>query len=328
MSPGVHRIPLAIPDVLHAINVYVIEDGDGLVLVDSGWDLGPTRDELARGLDAVGFALQDVRRFLVTHVHRDHYTLAVRLRRELGIPIALGAGEQPSLRVASSAESLPYTAQLDALRRHGAAEVADRVSATLTDEFLDPAIWESPDEWIEDGAVIELKERSLRAVHTPGHTQGHVVFHDPDNGLLFAGDHVLPHITPSISFEPAPGPLALNDYLHALRAVRALPEAQLLPAHGPIRPGTHARVDELLDHHATRLAASKETVLQGAETAYVAAWSLGWTRHERRFDELKPFHQMLAVIETAAHLDVLVAWGELRSAERDGVVSFRAGERV
>jgi glyoxylase-like metal-dependent hydrolase (beta-lactamase superfamily II) len=324
----VHRIPLAIPDVLHAINVYAIEDADGLVLIDSGWDLGPTRDQLAEGLHTAGYVLQDVRRFLITHIHRDHYTLAVRLRRELGIPIALGAGEQPSLRVASAAESLPYTAQLEALRRHDAADVADRVSSALTEEFLDPAIWEPPDEWLEDGAVLELKDRSLHVVHTPGHTQGHVVFHDPHNGLLFAGDTVLPHITPSISFEPAPGPLALDDYLRSLRRVRALPEARLLPAHGPVRPGTHARVDELLMHHDTRLAASKQTVIAGAQTAYAAAQSLNWTRHQRRFDELKPFHQMLAVIETAAHLDVLVARGELHSTEHERVVSFTTPERV
>ena len=55
---------------------------------------------------------------------------------------------------------------------------------------------------------IELKSRTLRVVPTPGHTQGHVVFTDSASGLLFAGDHVLPHITPSIGFEPVSASLA------------------------------------------------------------------------------------------------------------------------
>lgn len=328
VAPGVHRIPLPIPDALHAVNVYAIEDGDGLVLVDSGWDLGPTRDQLGEGLARVGFGLTDVHRFLITHIHRDHYTLAIRLRREFGIPVSLGRGEQPSLKVASSAESLPFTAQLDALNRHGGTIVAEQVAGELTDEYLDPAIWEEPDEWIEDDVVIELRERSLHSLHTPGHTQGHVVFHDEHAGILFAGDHVLPHITPSISFEPAPGPLALDDYLRSLSMVRALPDARLLPAHGPVTDSAHARTDALLAHHAARLAASAAVVSDEVSTGYEAARLLPWTRHERTFDELKPFHQMLAVIETAAHLDVLVDRGELHCAEREGVVHYRSAERV
>ena len=43
--------------------------------------------------------------------------------------------------------------------------------------------------------------RVLEAVATPGHTKGHLVFHDLDAGLLFSGDHVLPTISPSIGFE-------------------------------------------------------------------------------------------------------------------------------
>jgi len=43
---------------------------------------------------------------------------------------------------------------------------------------------------------------ALDVVPTPGHTQGHAVFVDPAARLLFAGDHVLPSITPSVGFEP------------------------------------------------------------------------------------------------------------------------------
>ena len=75
VAPGVHRVPLPLPtDGLRAVNVYVLEDGDGLVLIDSGWALTESREALAAALAALGCGLGDVRHFLVTHVHRDHYT--------------------------------------------------------------------------------------------------------------------------------------------------------------------------------------------------------------------------------------------------------------
>jgi len=100
VAPGVHRIPLPLPnDGLKAVNVYAIEDGDGLVLIDSGWSLALARDQLAAALASLGHGLGDVARFLITHVHRDHYTQAVQLRREFGSRISLGIGERPSLEL-------------------------------------------------------------------------------------------------------------------------------------------------------------------------------------------------------------------------------------
>ncbi len=95
VAPGVHRIPLPLPsDGLRAVNVYAIEAANGLVLIDSGWALANARDQLERSLAAIGAGLPDVRQFLVTHMHRDHYTQAVEIRRLFGTPVgARGRGE-------------------------------------------------------------------------------------------------------------------------------------------------------------------------------------------------------------------------------------------
>jgi glyoxylase-like metal-dependent hydrolase (beta-lactamase superfamily II) len=321
VAPGVHRIPLPLPtDGLRAVNVYVIEDGDGLVLVDSGWALEVARRQLEAALTALDAGLPDVRRFLVTHLHRDHYTQAVAIRRELGTPVALGAQEKPSLDRLGD-HGRPLSAQLERLVLAGARPVLDRLLAMLppaghragSEEYE-----EYPDEWIADGTGYELTGRTLTAVHTPGHTRGHVVFIDADAGLLFAGDHVLPHITPSIGFEPVPPELALRDYLGSLAAVRRMPDMRLLPAHGPVSDSAHTRIDQLLEHHRTRLQECAGAVLQGAETAYQVAGMLAWTRRFRPLDELDTFNQMLAVIETAEHLNLLVVQRRLRSGDIDG----------
>jgi hypothetical protein len=86
----------------------------------------------------------------------------------------------------------------------------------------------------------------------------------------------------------------------------------LLPAHGPVAPSVHARVDELVTHHGRRLDLTEAALHHGASTAFEVACQLTWTRRERHLDELDLFNQMLAVAETAAHLELLVAQGRVR----------------
>jgi glyoxylase-like metal-dependent hydrolase (beta-lactamase superfamily II) len=321
-APGVHRIPLPLPnDGLRAVNVYAVVDGDGLTLIDSGWVLAQARDQLVAALADLGAGLGDVRRFLVTHVHRDHYTQAVALRREYGMRVALGRGERPALDALNRPGfSHPHG---ERLRRAGAEDLRRRL-AGRAESKPDPTAWEFPDEWIDDGAEFVVDagapgERVLEAVATPGHTRGHVVFADPAGELLFSGDHVLPRITPSLGLEPAPTASPLADFLASLELMRTRPDAEMLPAHGPVGMRVHQRVDELLAHHAKRLDAVLAAVQEGRSTAYEVAAVLLWTRRDRRLDELDLFNAMLATLETAAHLDVLVERSAATVVERDGV---------
>jgi glyoxylase-like metal-dependent hydrolase (beta-lactamase superfamily II) len=324
-APGVHRIPLPLPnDGLRAVNVYAVADGDGWTLVDSGWALAEARDALAAALAELGAGFGDVRRFLVTHVHRDHYTQAVALRREFGMRVALGAGERPGLEVLNKPR--PSGGQRDRLLRAGAREIVRKLERR-PQPTPDPADWEFPDEWIEDRAEIVVdggtpQARVLQAVATPGHTRGHVVFADAAAGLLFSGDHVLPRITPSLGLEPAPPPSPLADFMASLELVRTLPDAVMLPAHGSIGMRVHQRVDELLAHHGKRLDATLAAVQEGRSTAYEVASVLAWTRRDLRLDDLDLFNAMLATMETAAHLDVLVEKGLVTASEQDGIVHY------
>ena len=180
-----------------------------------------------------------------------------------------------------------------------------------------------PTWWIEDGARLTLGRRTVKALATPGHTRGHMCFADDANGLLFAGDHVLPHITPSIGFETVQSHLPLGDYLDSLRRVRSRADAVLLPAHGPSGANVHARVDELLSHHEERLRRCGDAVASGALTAYEVATRLPWTRRERALPDLAPFYQVMAVRETVAHLDVLCVQGRLTCVEHEGGFRYR-----
>ena len=182
-------------------------------------------------------------------------------------------------------------------------------------------MWGYPDTWLDGDHAISVGTRTLDAVHTPGHTQGHFVFADRPAGLLFAGDHVLPTITPSIGFEPVPVEQPLRDFLGSLTKMRGLPDLRLLPAHGPVAPSSHARVDQLLAFHEVRLDLCLAALSAGPATAYDVARELPWTRHEHRLDDLDVFNAALASMETKAHLELLVARGlATREVTDEGVV--------
>jgi len=328
VAAGVHRIPLPLPDHgLRAVNAYVIKDGPGVVLVDPGQWSAQTRFELAKGLATLGYSFVDVRRCLATHLHRDHYTNAIGLRREVGCRISLGAGERTGVAAVRASTTYGIDPQLRALPSCGAGFLVDLIDVRATGHDLPNDIWEQPDDWLEDGDVVELESRVLQVARTPGHTVGHVTFRDPDAGLLFSGDHVLPRITPSISFEPVATDLPLASYLESLVRTAREPDALLVAAHGPVTVSAHQRVAELLAHHELRLEVTEDQVRRGARSVYEVARRLRWTRRERELSTLDPVNMMLAIMETKAHLDVLVRDGSVDKDSAAGLFQYSPRDR-
>ncbi len=323
VAPDVHRIPLPIPeDGLRAVNAYVLTDGHDVAVIDPGPGVEETQAALDAALAALDLAPHDVTHALITHVHYDHYTHAVARRERQPLTVWLGEHERASLDLLR-VEQRALPAQARQLRRYGDLELAAFAAARRTDGRIDDLLREGPDRWLADRRPVPISP-ALEVLHTPGHTRGHVVFRDDGRAILFAGDHVLPSITPSIGFEAEPPPLPLVDYLASLHAVRVLADTRLLPAHGPVTASVHARVDELLDHHDDRLASAVAAVGDGAASGLDVAHVLRWTRGGRRLDELDRFNRMLAVIETGYHLDLLVERGTLRIAiDDDGVARYR-----
>ncbi|MFJ2033181.1 MBL fold metallo-hydrolase [Streptosporangium sp. NPDC087985] len=315
LAAGVFRIPLPLPmDGLKAVNVYAVVSAEGVTLIDGGWAILEAEEQLTRAMDEIGCGIDAVTDVLVTHAHRDHYTLAVTLRRKWGSRISIGIGERTSMEDLAVRPEFSVPRQVEQLRRAGAAQLAEAMRDL--DNPFDNSHWTLPDNWLDSGTVIKLDdERQLEAIHTPGHTAGHMVFIDRRHGLVFSGDHVLPHITPSVGFEQVPTSSPLSDYLSSLALLRDLPDGRLLPAHGPSMTSVHARVDELLEHHARRLDLTCRALAAGASTAYEVAQKLKWTGRARMLTELDPFNQSLATLETAAHLDVLVERGLVRREE-------------
>ena len=320
---GVFRIPLDLPqDGLRAVNVYALETDAGLALIDGGWHRDDTHRELADALASIGRSPSEIHDVFVTHIHRDHYTFAVELRRRYGTRVHLGAAEGPGLAAIARLNNNVPEASLREARRAGAGELADAMYAATVDEPFDIADWEAPDSWLS-GGVLDLPGHRIEAVETPGHTKGHLVFRDLDTPIAYTGDHILPTITPSIGFELGDWDLPLGKFLASLDLM-VDDKRVIAPAHGEVGGVVGERARTLLDHHASRFAEIEEFfATEERATGLDVARYLPWTSRRVPFTALDSFNQLVAVCETMAHLDVLVAREAAHVHDRDGIDVFR-----
>ena len=314
---GLWSIPVPIPDnpLGHTL-VYLFETPKGLVLIDAGWDDDASWDALAAGCVAAGTSIADCYGVLVTHVHPDHHGLSGRVREASGAWIALherDAAMIPKMTGAAPAER--------AARADGAtADFRDELAAMLLDAGATehelgavtsprsrdrrarrPLV--APDRLLADGDRMDVPNWAVDAVWTPGHSPGHTCFRVPDHGLLLAGDHVLPNITPHIAISRADrhgDPL--GDFLESLRKVDRPDIATVLPAHEHRFDHLHRRVTEITAHHHEHLAAIEVILAAGPASLWELASRLAWNRP---WDELNLATKRAAVNETAAHLRYL-----------------------
>jgi len=311
---GLWSIPVPMLGPLRYVSVYAFAlDGGGLGLIDAGWESDEGWAALTSGLASIGGSVADVRGLLVTHLHFDHLGLAERVRQASGAWMAMHPADaavvaSPSHRDAASfaASEVAFLVSLGAASDEAVADVGpvERLAP-----FTSTAI---PDLLLEDGDIADLPGWSLRAVHTPGHTPGHLCFAEERTGLLFSGDHVLPRITPNISttFDGLADPL--RDYLAALGRIGEHEPEEVLPAHEWRFRGLSERTAAIQGHHEHRLAELLNAIRRhpGSTPWQLAAhltWSRPWEQYERRM-------RIFAVTETDAHLRLLASRGLVASS--------------
>jgi glyoxylase-like metal-dependent hydrolase (beta-lactamase superfamily II) len=320
VAPGVWAVSLPLPThARRVVHTYVFEAPDGVWLVDPGWNWDRGYRLLEAGLRTAGFAMTDVRAVLVTHVHRDHHGLADRVRAASGAWIGLHSLDQDLLRRRTSADAGRLAVIEASLYDAGAPP--DELAA-LRDSGPSSG-WEyaPADRLLTDREQLRVGPRTLVALWTPGHTPGHLSFHVPELRLLLTGDHVLPRITPNISWDPAVGGNPLGAYLDSLRRLETLPVEHVLPAHEHRFDDLAGRLAELRAHHEHRFAEILGLVDGGKHTAWGIAAGMTWSTPWAVFDSRL---RRAALRECEAHLHALAARGVLAPAGRRPVRWCRA----
>jgi glyoxylase-like metal-dependent hydrolase (beta-lactamase superfamily II) len=298
-------IPVPIPDnPLRYVSVYAFGTGEGLVLIDSGWGDEESWRSLLAGLESIGAGPADVRGVLVTHMHFDHIGLAGRLRRASGAWVALHPADYAVLaRLDYRTAELAVAREADFMCGLGASQEEASAVVGTAEEWEKFTSVELPDRTLTDGELADIPNWKIRAVHTPGHTPGHLCFVDERSRRLFAGDHILPRITPNISVQRADPVGPLEDYLSSLAKVRDLDIDEILPAHEWRFKGLRERVDAISAHHERRLAELLAVIRRKpGSTPWELAGHLTWSRS---WDQYSGQMRIFAVTETAAHVHQL-----------------------
>ncbi|MFI7703325.1 MBL fold metallo-hydrolase [Nonomuraea sp. NPDC049480] len=321
LGGGVWSVPVPIPgNPLGYTLVYAVESPKGPVLVDAGWNHPEAWEALSGGLAALGIDVSTVSGVVVTHFHPDHAGLAGQVKEVSGAWIAMHESDAALVRLMHEyAASEHASFQTDMLRRAGAdpGEAREAVSRPTP-----PA---RPDRELRDGDLVDLPGRKLRAVHTPGHTPGHICLHLEDADRLFTGDHVLPDITPHIGIYPYDRDDVdpLGDFLDSLDRVGELGPLDALPAHEWIFPDVAARAAEIRHHHEEKLDRLRVLLAQRPEplTIWEVAAMMTWNRP---WDDLSPTLRAMAAGEAAAHLRALEARSGVRRISGVDPVRFQA----
>ncbi len=227
--PGFICFPLRTPTKPPAThtNCYIVGQRE-LVIIDPGSPYAEEQAALAQCVDELLAEGRTVREIVLTHYHPDHVAGTSAIKEHLGgrVPVA---------------------------------------AHRLTAEMIADAI--QVDRFIVDGDVIELAGEpslSLRAMHTPGHTRGHLSFYEAHTGALICGDNILG--LGSVLIDPPEG--NMRDYLRTLERYKTLlPHIKVLfGGHGPAVGNAAAKIDEYIAHRLAREANILRAVQVGAAT--------------------------------------------------------------
>jgi glyoxylase-like metal-dependent hydrolase (beta-lactamase superfamily II) len=308
------RIPL--PMELNHINVWLLEDGDGWMLVDTGMAEDVCRAAWLE-LDERVLDGKPLRRVFITHDHPDHMGLAPWLVGRHGAATWMSEHAHRS-----SGEFLRTDPQQLATRIRGflhlhGVEVPPGAAPVRDDHRAWYGGWPPLDHAPVDGDVLEAGGGHWRIIETGGHCRGHLCLYDAERRLLISGDQVLPSISPNVSvLSSAPDADPLREFLASIERLRSCaPDTLVLPSHGRPFRGLHARLDDLQGHHLQQLDA-----LRAACRAPRTAFELLPAMFRR---VPRGFHRLLAVGEAVAHLNYLCARGELsRLVDPHGVARF------
>ncbi|HEY7692342.1 MAG TPA: MBL fold metallo-hydrolase [Gaiellaceae bacterium] len=305
VADGIVRVTYPMPMKPGHVHGYLMTTGEGYLLVDTGLGL----PEMAEHWAALAPRLErPVAEILVTHFHPDHVGGTGDAVEATGASVLQGTLDHYQCeKVWGSDAWVPQLA--DWFARQG-------VPPDQTTELLEVgSVYRRFVHFVPEARLLREGDEvaGWRVVEFPGHADGHICL--LKDGVLIAGDHLLPRITPAVGLYPDSRPDPLGDFLSSLRRVAELAPALALPGHGEPIAHPAGRAREIIEHHRERLDETEAALRDGPRSGYELSCVLfpgDLGAAQRRF----------AVAEALSHAERLVIEGRAARASDDGYVTY------
>lgn len=320
VAPGIFWLRMPLPFRLNHINLWLLEDGDGWTLIDTGMAMDEARQAWDQIIDQ-HLGGKPINRIIVTHFHSDHAGLAGWLTDRFASQLWMSDLEWRRTRLLTGGPNPSWSEDVLSFF-HQAGCPGEMIAETHSlwsgyNERMSP----TPDlhTTLSDGMTFDIGGQSWQVLIGRGHAPEHVSLFCAELDVLIAGDQVLPRISPNVSLFPGDGgDNPLGDFLTTTASFRAqLPDTTLvLPSHNEPFYGLHFRLDQLATHHDERLDEMAGVCDQPATAYGVARQSFS--------PDLDGLQSSLAVTETLAHLNHLITLGRINRQIRDDGVWVHA----
>lgn len=314
--PGLNWVRLPLPFMLGHINVWLLQDNDGWVTVDTGIYTKTTRDAWQTLFN--GFMNNvPLSRVLVTHLHPDHVGCAGWLCQRFDIDLYMPRDEYLLCRILVSDTGIPAPSEGEQF--YHAAGFSKEHMFRYIEMFggFGKVVARLPRSYhrLHEDVSVKIGRHEWQVITGHGHSPEHACLSNPALNVLISGDQILPTISPNISVyptEPAANPLAgWFESLHRIKTL--LPDDVLvLPAHGKPFRGVKTRLDELIEEHETGLEKLRQLCRKPrrAVDVFPALFKSKITN-----DNL-----MMATGEAIAHLNYLLYEGEVSiNTDKNGI---------
>ena len=321
VADGVYWLRFPLPFALDHINLWLLEDNHGWVIVDTGLGVRRSRDIwqqlLAEQLDG-----KPVTRIIVTHYHPDHLGMAGWLQQHCQAPVIMSRGEwQLASHICDASDEQTIQRLKHFLGSHGLqGDNLDKVAGKGNGFRRVVMPMPTDPQFVGAGDSLTINGQHWQIHIGRGHAPEHLCLYRNDDRLLISGDQVLPTISSNLMVRPTePEANPVVAFVDSLKAIRdALPQDTLvLPAHGLPFRGLHHRINALVAHHDQQLDQVQAACRHHPHNAHDIL-PVMFNR------ELDVQQLMFAMGESIAHLNCLVEQGRVQREDRDGIWHFAA----
>jgi glyoxylase-like metal-dependent hydrolase (beta-lactamase superfamily II) len=305
VADGIVRVTYPMPMKPGHVHGYLVATVDGYLLVDTGLGLPEMPGHWAALVPQLDRPVTEI---LITHFHPDHVGGTADAVEATGASVLQGALDHYQCEKVWGSDA--WVPQLAAwFARQG-------VPPEETAELLEVgSIYRGFVHFVPDARLLREGDEvaGWRVVELPGHADGHICL--LKDGVLIAGDHLLPRITPAVGLYPDSRPDPLGDFMASLERVARLAPRLALPGHGNPIGDPAARAREIVQHHHERLDETEAALRSGPRGGYELS-------HVLFPGELGPAQRRFAVAETLSHLERLVLDGRAARGGDDGYVTY------